>query len=384
MICSRCGSTEFYKNGHKPDGRQRWQCKVCGREQVKKPSSDLNSGETYFYSGLSRTREGRCGSPLTSGLDGETQEREMACLETAKTDLLKYFPTDIQGKILEFAVKRENQGYKDTENIVYTLRRLVEVGANLYDPETVKTVLKVSRIQDSTKHLYAQHYEAFLSFLGGKWERPIYRIQQKIPFIPLESELDQIIASLPLKLAAFCQALKETGARKGEIAALRWTDIDFERRILFINNPEKGSLPRVKRASDKLIAMLNLFPRKSDAVFGNKETIKNIYYRRRKKLAFKLSNPRLLKIGLHTFRHWVGTTEYHKTKDIIHVQKVLGHKNIKSTMIYITIEETLFASAPDEFTSKVAHSVEEACQLVETGFEYVCDFDGVKIFRKRK
>jgi len=30
--CPRCGSTEFYKNGHKPDGRQRWQCKVCGRE----------------------------------------------------------------------------------------------------------------------------------------------------------------------------------------------------------------------------------------------------------------------------------------------------------------------------------------------------------------
>jgi len=34
--------------------------------------------------------------------------------------------------------------------------------------------------------------------------------------------------------------------------------------------------------------------------------------------------------------------------------------------------------------AKVAHSEQEACQLIETGFEYVCDFNGDKIFRKRK
>jgi len=25
-----------------------------------------------------------------------------------------------------------------------------------------------------------------------------------------------------------------------------------------------------------------------------------------------------------------------------------------------------------------------ACELIEAGFEYVCDFEGVRIFRKRK
>ena len=29
-------------------------------------------------------------------------------------------------------------------------------------------------------------------------------------------------------------------------------------------------------------------------------------------------------------------------------------------------------------------TVEEACELIEVGFEYVCEMDGVKIFRKRK
>jgi len=31
-----------------------------------------------------------------------------------------------------------------------------------------------------------------------------------------------------------------------------------------------------------------------------------------------------------------------------------------------------------------AKTVKEACELVEAGFEYVCEMDDVKIFRKRK
>jgi hypothetical protein len=31
-----------------------------------------------------------------------------------------------------------------------------------------------------------------------------------------------------------------------------------------------------------------------------------------------------------------------------------------------------------------AKTVEEAQKLVETGFEYVCSFDDMKLFRKRK
>jgi len=38
----------------------------------------------------------------------------------------------------------------------------------------------------------------------------------------------------------------------------------------------------------------------------------------------------------------------------------------------------------DGFTANVAHSEEEACKFVEAGFEYVCDYNSNKIFRKRK
>jgi hypothetical protein len=72
--------------------------------------------------------------------------------------------------------------------------------------------------------------------------------------------------------------------------------------------------------------------------------------------------------------------EYHRTKDILHVREILGHKSINNTLLYTQL--VIFAD--DEFVSKVAHSEGEACQLIETGFEYICDFNGNKLFRKRK
>jgi hypothetical protein len=76
--------------------------------------------------------------------------------------------------------------------------------------------------------------------------------------------------------------------------------------------------------------------------------------------------------------------EYHKTKDIMHVKEVLGHKSIQNTMIYINLEQTTFQEQNDEFTTRVAKSLKGARALLEAGFEYVMEMDGFKVFRKRK
>jgi len=53
-------------------------------------------------------------------------------------------------------------------------------------------------------------------------------------------------------------------------------------------------------------------------------------------------------------------------------------------MIYINLEAALFRPVNDEFTARLAKNLEQACELVEAGFEYVTDMDSFKIFRKRK
>jgi len=75
---------------------------------------------------------------------------------------------------------------------------------------------------------------------------------------------------------------------------------------------------------------------------------------------------------------------YHQTKDIIYVMRFLGHKNIKNTLLYIQLAEVLFEEATDQYTVIVASNVKEASELIEAGFEYVTEMDGVKLFRRRK
>jgi len=77
--------------------------------------------------------------------------------------------------------------------------------------------------------------------------------------------------------------------------------------------------------------------------------------------------------------------EYHRTRDIIHIQQIIGHKNIQNTMVYITLSRELL-KGQQEHISKVAKDAREACALVDFGFEYVTGehCDGGKIFRKPK
>lgn len=83
-------------------------------------------------------------------------------------------------------------------------------------------------------------------------------------------------------------------------------------------------------------------------------------------------------------RHWKATMEYQKTRDIYHVKRLLGHKNMRNTEIYINLERAVFNSTNDEFHVKVAEKPEEIKALLEVGFEYVYEKDGLAFFRKRK
>ncbi len=59
---------------------------------------------------------------------------------------------------------------------------------------------------------------------------------------------------------------------------------------------------------------------------------------------------------------------------------ILGHKRIQSTLKYTQ----LINDDEEEYVSRVAKTTTEACALIDAGFEYVCDVQDDKIFRKRK
>jgi len=129
-------------------------------------------------------------------------------------------------------------------------------------------------------------------------------------------------------------------------------------------------------------SMLNALPRRREKVFGGtlRNCVNSNFWEQRRRLAQKLQNPRLLQITFHTLRHWKATTEYHRTRDILYVKQLLGHKQIQNTMLYTQ----LISFESDEYASAVAKNLDEARKLVEAGFEYVTEVDGRKLFRKRK
>ena len=296
---------------------------------------------------------------------------------------------EVKGKILEYAwwLKKDGKSEATIEGRVKLLHVITKRGANLYDPETVKEVIAKQAWSNGRKNNAVDAYSSFLKMVGGKWDPPQYQVVRKLPFIPKETEVDQLIAGCTQRMATFLQLLKETGARCGEIWHLKWDDVDFESKVVNIT-AEKNSNPRVVHLSNKLIDMFQRLPKAyGDRVFSRPnmpvDHFALLLNNQRKRLAYMLGNPRLLKIHFHTLRYWKGTMLYHETKDMYYVMQKLGHKNIKNTLLYVQLEEALF-QGETSYISKVAKTEKEICSLVEAAFEYVTEFEGAKIFGKRK
>ena len=306
----------------------------------------------------------------------------MAKVETRTEKWAAGAQSDTQLFNLAWELKKE--GLKESTILTYTryLSVLKKRGAKLLDPDSVKATIARQEWSDNTRNIAVKAYSKFLKVHGGKWTPPKVKQTRKLPFIPLERELDQLIGGANRKLAAFLQLLKETGLRSGEAWRLKWIDIDFEARALILNMPEKYGKPRMLEISSTLMAiMLNSLSKEGDHIFpGSLYVFRRTFRGYRKRMVQKLQNPRLIRITFHTFRHWKATMEYHRTKDILHVMQMLGHRDIKTTLIYTQ----LISFEGDDYHVKASKTLEEDEELLKTGFEYVTERGSVKIYRKRK
>lgn len=254
---------------------------------------------------------------------------------------------------------------------------------NLNEPERIKTLICTYPVSEARKQLLTDAYDYYVRYRGLSWIKPKFVREDKPIFLPLEVELDQLIANAYPKMSIFLQFLKETGADSGEAWKTQWKDIDVKRKTASIR-PTKNHNSRTLPISENLLSrLLTLAP---NGIKGNIWNCRNLdrfrwrYERHRNELCKKLNNPRLHEIAFRNFRHWKATFECYKTKDILHVKWFLGHKRIENTLVYTHLVN--FES--DEYHCRTAKTIEEAKALIECGFEYVTQMDGAKLFRKRK
>ncbi|MEM0049014.1 MAG: hypothetical protein QW424_01570 [Candidatus Bathyarchaeia archaeon] len=239
--CPECGSSRVWRDGlrYLSSGRivQRWLCRLCGY-RFSKPNVEVDVGG-QFGEGFETVKElphaGIAASDLslkkplneTSFKGGEDAGIHNETILAKTINIFRDYTRDcrvcasesgaknsagavkapmeekayaesraagatanIQEKILEFLWWMKKQGYREStiESRGRKLRRLVKLGANLLDPESVKDIIARQKCSDSTKEALVCAYDLFVKWLGIKWEKPTYKRIQKMPFIPLERE----------------------------------------------------------------------------------------------------------------------------------------------------------------------------------------------------
>lgn len=393
--CPYCNSQHVWKDGVRySENReiQRYRCRECGRRF----SENTAAGSNLTRSNKFKHGQGVYTKLLCNG--GALPSHRQICAGVAKNLARQLqrekagekLTKDVKGKIIEFLWYLKKQGYaKSTvSERPKMMKRLVKRGADLSNPEQVKEIIaKQETWSNGYKLLMKYAYQAFMDMEGLTWKPPRYQRREKMPFVPSEAELGQLIGGAGKTVSIFLQALKETGADPGEIMGMKWMDINKENNTISINRPVKRHNARILPVSSDLIERLSLLPRKAERVFSmDSHSMYTNYWHQRKRMARNFKNPRLLKITFTTFRHWKATTEYHRTKDVLHVKQLLGHKSLNSTMIYIDIEKATYTKNENsEFITRVTKSDKGARSLVEAGFEYVCETPSrMMLFRKRK
>lgn len=148
-----------------------------------------------------------------------------------------------------------------------------------------------------------------------------------------------------------------TGARSGEVTAIQWSHIDFQRRIIRLPD-SKTNEPRTIELSEAAIAVIKTLPRIEPFVIAGAvkgEPYKNLT--RAWGLAREYAN--LQDVRLHDLRHSYASLAASKGHSLQMIGKLLGHKVPATTQRYAHLARDAAASVNDELGAAMLAAIEK-------------------------
>jgi integrase len=236
------------------------------------------------------------------------------------------------------------------------------------NPQQVKDYIANKNVTNATKQKLVNVYDYFCKANNLEWTKPKYKWERKIPLIPTTANIDKIISASSTKYATIFTILKETGVEGRELATTTRNNIDAEQGIINVQGCKGHNSRSIKlkpKTADMLRVYLELY--KGEHPFPSSRRFGERWRRIRNRLADKLNELQLKAIPLRNLRHYYATRLYDKTKDILLVKQMLGHKKIETTMFYTQL---ITFTEDDEYTCKTASNIKEATDLIEHGFKH--------------
>ena len=124
-----------------------------------------------------------------------------------------------------------------------------------------------------------------------------------------------------------------TGARKGELTSLKWSDIDFDRKIAYISTTKNGE-PKVLPLTGSVASELQRFNKYDDSLVFDSEVKSGQAYCFRKPWIKALKEAEIADFTFHLLRHTCAYYLAMNGASLLEIADVLGHKQIQMTKRY--------------------------------------------------
>jgi site-specific recombinase XerD len=185
-----------------------------------------------------------------------------------------------------------------------------------------------------------------------KLDVPSPKRKKALPFVlsfqEVESILDKIENPIHNLMISF---LYSTGIRLSELINMRRCDILFDRSQVFVKSG-KGQKYRytlfADNLKDRLAQHIANYDFKTKYLF---ESNRGSKYTKSTILKIVVNNSKFIsnKVTPHTFRHSFATHLLETGNDICVIQKLLGHSNIETTMIYVKVANNFIKKVNSPF-----------------------------------
>lgn len=235
------------------------------------------------------------------------------------------------------------------------------------ETESFFLYLRKQKKSESTIHIYYEALKFFYSMHNINNKLPYLNFthcNDRLPEILSQKEVFQLLEQCnSLKYRTILTLIYSAGLRISEAANLKLSDIDFNRKQIFIRTG-KNKKDRYTLLANETILLIQQYLQiynPIDYLFYSKDITKRISTDCIEVFFKKLVSQSHInkKIHVHTLRHCFATHLLENGTSIFYIMHLLGHSNIQTTMIYLhmqSLENLNIVSPIDRYHFDLMHN----------------------------